>query len=284
MPEAATIVSQAAQAVAYAHSRGLVHRDIKPGNLLVTPEGHTKVTDLGLAWHVEDDDGSDTRTGRIAGTADYLAPEVIRAPEAVGPASDIYALGCTLYYAVTGKVPFPGGRTADKLRRHLEEVPINPRRFNPDLSDMFLDVLADMLEKDPARRIHTADAVVEALRPWTLSSVAVGTTHKPIVESRDSEPSGAPEGEPSGFEDTASDLDFADSPSQSSEAPSQTSQGTLRMASWREETVPFEDELEAELPGGQFADLPDRLPQSLLLVITAAVTVVIVVVLLMIFS
>jgi len=172
MQEAATIISQAAVGLAHAHSRGLIHRDVKPGNLLVTPTGHTKVSDLGLAGFLGDEFDKDPRAGKIVGTADYLAPEQILSPRSVTPASDVYALGCTLYYAVTGKVPFPGGTARDKARRHCDDTPINPRRLNPDLSDEFVDVLAAMMEKDPAKRIQTAHEVVDELAHWAGEAVS----------------------------------------------------------------------------------------------------------------
>ncbi len=172
MADAATIISQAARALTHAHERGLVHRDVKPGNLLVTPEGKTKVSDLGLAGFLGVDDPDDPRAGRIVGTADYLSPEQITSPGELSPASDIYSLGCTLYYAVTGKVPFPGGTTRDKARRHCEGTPpLNPKRFSPELSDEFVDVIAAMMEKDPKRRIQSAADVVERLAPWAADSV-----------------------------------------------------------------------------------------------------------------
>ncbi len=109
MQEAATIISQAAAGLGHAHSRGLIHRDVKPGNLLVTTDGHTKVSDLGLAGFLGADDEDDPRNGKVVGTADYLSPEQVLSPREVNGTSDVYALGCTLYYAVTGKVVFPGG-------------------------------------------------------------------------------------------------------------------------------------------------------------------------------
>ncbi len=172
MEQAALVVSQAALGLQYAHNLGLVHRDVKPGNILVTPEGLAKVSDVGLAaWSMGLDD--DPRAGKIVGTADYLSPEQIRSPMSVGPASDIYSLGCTLYYAVTGKVPFPGGDARSKCRRHCEQTPLHPRNFAPDLSEDFVDVIADMMEKDVSARITTAAEVAERLEPWSNTSLDV---------------------------------------------------------------------------------------------------------------
>jgi len=169
--QAALIVSQAAEALAYAHQCGLVHRDVKPGNLLVTPEGHTKLTDLGLASFASDaSPASDPAPRHIVGTPDFLAPEAIVAPGQVRPASDVYSLGCTLYYAVTGKVPFPGGTTSEKLRRHLEEAPLTPARLNSQLDPQFVDLIADMMHKRLTERLGSAEEVVQRLRPWTLEA------------------------------------------------------------------------------------------------------------------
>src|SRR5436309_3071473 len=120
--QAASVIMQAARGLDYAHKRGLVHRDVKPGNILVTSQGVAKVSDLGLAGFLYDAE-NDPRAGKIVGTADYLAPEQIRTPGEVTHLVDIYSLGCTLYYAVCGKVPFPGGTARDKARRHCEDTP-----------------------------------------------------------------------------------------------------------------------------------------------------------------
>jgi serine/threonine protein kinase len=237
---AATIVSQAAEGLHYAHRRGLVHRDVKPGNLLVTPDGRTKITDLGLAWFLMEELAGGKPAGKrgsLVGTADYLAPETIRQPDKVLPVSDVYSLGCTLYYAVTGKVPFPGGNTADKIRRHLEETPLNPLHFSPDLPDAFCDVIAAMMDKNPDTRTPSAAAVVEMLRPWCDENA---TRH--IAEASPT-PSGfhavvtAPPPPVPALEETASFVtDDADPLPGQLDSPSQISQGTVSLANEMEDT------------------------------------------------
>lgn len=239
---AAAIISQAAEGLHYAHRRGLVHRDVKPGNLLVTPDGRTKITDLGLAWFLMEELEGAPHVGKaisLVGTADYLAPEAIRQPDKIVPVSDVYALGCTLYYAVTGKVPFPGGNTADKIRRHLDETPLNPLHFNPDLPPGFCDAIAAMMDKNPDTRTPTAAAVVELLRPWSdenatkhLVEVTPGGSGIFFRGGTPAPPVSA------ALEETASyvldDMELA--PGQV-ESPSQISQGTLPVAAETEDTL-----------------------------------------------
>jgi serine/threonine protein kinase len=162
---AANVIMQAALGLEHAHAAGLVHRDIKPGNIIVTPDGIAKVTDIGLAGF-SSNLIDDPRAGKIVGTLDYLSPEQIRTPLEVNAASDIYSLGCTLYYAVCGKVPFPGGDTRSKIRRHLEETPWHPRKFASELSEDFVDIIADMMAKKPTERITSAAEVAARLEPW----------------------------------------------------------------------------------------------------------------------
>lgn len=233
---AASIISEAARGLAYAHSRGLIHRDVKPGNLLVTPDGHTKVSDLGLAGYFNDPEQTDIHGGKVVGTADYLAPEQITAPDRPTPLSDIYALGCTLYYAVTGKVPFPGGTPREKANKHRHEYPIDPRRLNPELSDEFVDVIADMMAKVPEERIASADEVIARLAPWVAGvaeprrAVAVGPVQlsysppRPVPVLSDTAPIFSPPP--------------ADDPSQA-ESPSQLSLGTQPAGMGSQETWPM---------------------------------------------
>jgi len=102
MEKAASIIAQVAEGLSHAHRQGIVHRDVKPGNVLVTPDGEAKISDLGLAGPLGGDAESDPRFGKIVGTADYLSPDHVKSPWNPTPAWDIYSLGCTLYYAVTG--------------------------------------------------------------------------------------------------------------------------------------------------------------------------------------
>ena len=162
---AASVISQAARGLAYAHEQGLVHRDVKPGNLLVMPDGRVKVLDLGLAGSQIEEESS--RLGRVVGTMDYIAPEQIRMPDDVGPSADIYALGCTLYFAVTGQVPFPGGTRREKMQRHLSATPVPVAELAPHLSADFCRVIEAMMARNPAERIKSAGDVAERLRRWS---------------------------------------------------------------------------------------------------------------------
>jgi len=169
MTAAARIISDVADGLAHAHAEGVIHRDIKPGNVLVTPDGRAKLSDLGLAGSIGDAAEEDPRHGRVVGTPDYLAPDHVERPWEPTPLWDIYSLGGTLYYAVTGSVPFPGGTTAEKARAHQEYQPVDPRRFNPPLTDEFVDLMAQMMAKKPEDRVQSASEVVERLARWAAT-------------------------------------------------------------------------------------------------------------------
>ena len=228
--QAASVIQQAAAGLDYAHNRGLVHRDVKPGNILVTPEGTVKVSDLGLAGFLHDSE-NDPRSGKIVGTADYLSPEKILTPNQLTSVSDIYSLGCTLYYAVTGKVPFPGGSTRDKARRHCEETPWHPRQFNPEIDDDFVDLIADMMEKDPQHRIQSAAEVVDRLKPWCdrTPTIVADVTTAPSRWTR-------PGIERDERDDTVDDFGDVGIPDKDASADGQGSQGTFPLVSSSHET------------------------------------------------
>lgn len=162
---AARVAAETAEAIQYAHKRGFVHRDIKPGNLLITPVGGVKVTDLGLAWGFGDLTGSTGvyEAGKIAGTSDYLAPEAIRNPDRVRAESDLYSLGCTLYYALSGKVPYPGGTHLDKIRRRMNEEPVELRRLAPQLSPATLRLVGELMATRPDDRPRSAGEAARRL-------------------------------------------------------------------------------------------------------------------------
>src|SRR5207237_8249292 len=140
----------------HAHEHGLVHRDIKPSNLLLTPAGQVKVLDLGLALLQSDQPASAelTATGQIMGTLDYMAPEQASDTHRVDIRADLYSLGCTLYYLLAGRVPFPGGNTYAKLLRHREEQPEPVERIRPGLPTAVSAVVGRLMAKDPAGRFQ----------------------------------------------------------------------------------------------------------------------------------
>ena len=241
--QAANVIMQAARGLDYAHKRGLIHRDIKPGNILVTSEGIAKVSDLGLAGFVQDMD-NDPRAGKIVGTADYLSPEQIRSPGSITHTTDIYSLGCTLYYAVCGKVPFPGGTARDKARRHCEETPWHPRRFNHDLHEEFVEVIADMMDKDPKSRIQTAAEVVARLEQFADDAGPLGSrTTVASPWSAPPLPSGGEEEKPGLQEDDGGDHS-------ASVDQSQGSQATSAVGSSGQETFPGKPSRSRPLPNG----------------------------------
>ncbi|MFM9059991.1 MAG: serine/threonine-protein kinase, partial [Planctomycetaceae bacterium] len=162
---AASVFAQVARGLAFAHAQNLVHRDVKPGNILVMDDGRVKVLDLGLAGSTLEEEAS--RLGRVVGTMDYISPEQIRTPDDVGPPADIYSLGCSMYFSLTGTVPFPGGSRKDKMRRHLTEMPAPIHRLAPHLPQPLCHLVEAMMAKAVADRIGSADEVIQRLARWT---------------------------------------------------------------------------------------------------------------------
>jgi hypothetical protein len=171
---AADYARQVALGLQHAHEKGLVHRDLKPGNLLITPGRLVKILDLGLARFLQDQVGEPglTLEGAGLGTPDYMAPEQFRDARRADVRSDIYSLGCTLYHLLTGRVPFPGSSLSEKCRAHEQEEPPGFAEVCPDVPAGLGLVVQKMMAKRPADRFRTAGEAAEALLPYVASSSA----------------------------------------------------------------------------------------------------------------
>ncbi len=159
--EAAAIAARTAAGLAAAHLQSVIHRDIKPGNIMVTADRAVKITDFGIARFADEATGTLTAAGQIVGSAAYLSPERAMGRSAQ-PASDIYSLGCVLYELLTGRPPFTGDTALAVLQQHVEDTPVPPDRLRPDIPAPLADYVLLMLDKDPARR-PTADQAAARL-------------------------------------------------------------------------------------------------------------------------
>lgn len=195
---AAYIVSETAKALVHLHSLGVVHRDVKPGNILLMKNGEVKLADFGFIspivpfssnarfsplgailanWEIDAAESfasdSTASTGekiikrKIKGTPDYLAPDQISNPDEPSPLWDVYSLGCAFYFMLTGVVPYPSDDSRDKLTAHLRSsVPPEPASFDPSIPLEISQLTMRMLERDPKRRVASAQEVVDALAHW----------------------------------------------------------------------------------------------------------------------
>jgi serine/threonine protein kinase len=170
---ASEYVRQAALALQYAFERGVLHRDVKPANLLAEQggdphsAGRIKVLDLGLALATRVGSDSDpSAANRLSGTPDFLAPEVAHDADSRDVRSDLYSLGCTLYYLLTGRVPFPGGTWTEKLLRHQYDAPTPLRELAPTVPAALATLVERLMAKVPAERYESPAAVAHALEAW----------------------------------------------------------------------------------------------------------------------
>jgi serine/threonine-protein kinase len=199
---ALTIALAAAEALREAERRGLVHRDVKPANLIVSPNGSVKLLDLGLARLIDDASWALAEAGMAVGTPEYISPEQIRGQIDVDIRSDIYSLGVSLYLMVTGQLPFGGATTDEALRRHVDpSIPlVPPDEVNPRLSTGVATVIRKMMARsredrypDPASLIVDLERLLRGERPLlaepepgSLATLAAGTP------ASNSHPSGDP--------------------------------------------------------------------------------------------
>jgi serine/threonine protein kinase len=198
IPLACEYARQVALGLEHAHARGLIHHDIKPSNLIATPEGRVKILDFGLASlfgaappppdEAEDTPaGSLTRIGGGAGTPNYAAPEQACDIRLADGRADLYSLGCTLYFLLAGKPPFPGGSTSLRVFSHLVRPPPPLAALRPDVPARLQRLLDRLLAKDPAERFQHPAEVAAALTPlardrrpwWSAAAAWLTRTHPP---------------------------------------------------------------------------------------------------------
>jgi serine/threonine-protein kinase len=179
--EAFAIGQQVAAALDFAHKRGLVHRDVKPQNIMVTPGGIAKVTDFGIARSVSA--SQLTRPGMVIGTVHYISPEQAQGKGAE-PASDIYALGVMLYEMLTAHLPFDADNAIGVAMQHVHSDPPSPWDYNPELPAQAVATVMRALEKEPERRYRDAGEFASALGEQAAIHTGATTTFSPIPTSR----------------------------------------------------------------------------------------------------
>ncbi|MEO1992189.1 MAG: serine/threonine-protein kinase [Pirellulales bacterium] len=193
--DAVDFIRQAALGLHEAHEQGFVHRDIKPGNLMLDRFGSIKVLDLGLAKIQADDEdvGSVTMEfkEKTLGTADYIAPEQVTNSHTADRRADIYSLGCTLFFLLTGKAPFGEGSVKDRLRSQMNAKPPSPAKNRPELPGDLIEFYFRMMQKNPDARPQTAQEVASIFQSWIkkYESVTALTTPPRSPISKDAKTS-----------------------------------------------------------------------------------------------
>lgn len=180
--DALSIALQISSALGHAWEREVVHRDIKPSNILIAHDGLAKLVDMGLARleFLEQAEHDETATGVTLGTFDYISPEQARNPRDADIRSDIYSLGCTLFFMLTGRPPFPDGTVLQKLLAHQGDPPPDIRELRPDVPEMLAAILGTMLAKRPDERFQTPIDLSAAL---TGCIEQLGLTPPPVALS-----------------------------------------------------------------------------------------------------
>ena len=187
LDKALNYTAQVLSALAYAHARGVVHRDIKPQNIMLAEGGVVKLMDFGIARLAAD--RRLTQTGRTVGSLYYMSPEQIKGALDLDGRADLYSLGVTLYEMVTGKKPFVGDSDFSIMAAHLEKAPVPPVQVDPTLPPELNDVILMSIAKDPSQRFQTAEAFGNALAAVRGAVVALGAT--PTIGSTQQQPPAA---------------------------------------------------------------------------------------------
>src|SRR3954463_16110578 len=162
--EALDIMIQITDALAHAHDRGLIHRDVKPKNILLTPRGVAKLTDLGLARNLDDKEAAESEAGKAYGTPYYISPEQIRGEVDIDFRADIYSLGATLYHMVTGRAPFEADTPSAVMHKHLKEPLVPPDHLNTTLSAGISEIVEVAMAKRREERYASTKDLLEDLR------------------------------------------------------------------------------------------------------------------------
>lgn len=162
--EALDIGMQMADALAHAHAKGLIHRDVKPKNIILTPANVAKLTDLGLAREVDDKAAAEQEAGKAYGTPYYISPEQIRGDVDIDFRADIYSLGATLYHLITGKAPFDGDSPTAVMHKHLKEPLVPPDHLNVALSSGISEIIEVAMAKNRDERYSSTEDMLEDLR------------------------------------------------------------------------------------------------------------------------
>ena len=183
---AADLLGQAARGLAHAHEKGVIHRDVKPANLLLDSSGVVRLLDMGLALMGAEDEESLTvaNNENVLGTADYLAPEQALNSHSVDHRADIYGLGCTMYFVLTGQPPFNQGTLAQRIAMHQKEMPKPIRALRRDIPGELEGICVKMIQKDPQYRYQSAGDVAEVLENFAAKvprgeKIAIGLGEAP---------------------------------------------------------------------------------------------------------
>lgn len=164
--DALEVVIKMASALQHAHERELIHRDVKPKNIMITREGVPKLADLGLARIIRDDERAKAEEGRTLGTPYYISPEQIRGDRHISPGTDIYSLGATFFTMLTGRVPFPGRGLDEVLDHHLGSPVPMASELNPRVDVGISEVIQRMMAKKPEDRYENCEELLTELNAW----------------------------------------------------------------------------------------------------------------------